>query len=727
MPSTVVAGHKNRRRSVLARPRDRRRSVTTRPETRLVVALAMSLVWPAAQITSGHTASSGDRSQQQELRLQDYYRLHTIDEPAMSPDGHRVAFTRTWTVESENRRTSEIWLANSDGSGEPTRLTHPAFSSSSPRFSADGRLLAFVSERPGPDPDRRTESSIWFLRMDSAGEAFQIPGVDGDPIFSPDNRWIAFTKPTPPETAVATSSDFERLLAGRFDGHLYDWMNYRFDRRGYLPDPRDPRATPPRELYIVPRDGGSARQLTRLGINVEAAAWRPDSGALVLTADSQQRDEHTYERADLWIVDLDADTRRLTDDGYHHAAPAWSADGQAIVFRRHEGLDMVIAQRRSSGAAVDLFRMPAAGGEPENLTASWDLRPGAPTSATDGGVYFSARIGGERHLFRVAPESHTVEQVTDGPRQLSDFSFAAGFDRMAYVGTRPTRPGEVFAARYAGDGEIKLSGFNDALVGELRLRPAERIRYPSKDGTEVEGWIILPGADRQQAGRAPLILSIHGGPHGAYGESFSFQFQLWASQGYAVLYTNPRGSAGYGEDFLWATWAGWGNLDTEDVMAGVDHALQLHPLDDNRLGVSGYSYGGFLTNWVIAHSSRFQAAISGAGISNWLSDYGTADIPRTKESEFYGPPWEADSGALLWDQSPVQYAGNVTTPTLFIHGESDYRVPIEQGEQMYTALRKRQVPARFVRYPNMAHGGWTPWNMVHRYYQGLRWWEEHLR
>jgi dipeptidyl aminopeptidase/acylaminoacyl peptidase len=297
---------------------------------------------------------------------------------------------------------------------------------------------------------------------------------------------------------------------------------------------------------------------------------------------------------------------------------------------------------------------------------------------------------------------------------------------MAYAATDTVRPPEIFSARVDGSDERKITGFHDALVEEVRLSAAEKILYPSKDGTEIEGWVLLPPGYQPTQGSYPMILSIHGGPHSVYGNRFSFQFQLWAANGYAVLYTNPRGSSGYGENFLYATWGGWGNLDFNDVMAGADYALNQYAFDEKRCGVTGYSYGGFLTNWIIGHTSRFKAAICGAGISNWVSDYGTADIPRTKESEFYGPPWEARGGELLTKQSPIIYAGSVTTPTLFIHGESDFRVPIEQGEQMYTALKKRRVPAKFIRYPDSYHGGWTPWNTVHRYYQELEWWKKSL-
>ena len=193
-----------------------------------------------------------------------------------------------------------------------------------------------------------------------------------------------------------------------------------------------------------------------------------------------------------------------------------------------------------------------------------------------------------------------------------------------------------------------------------------------------------------------------------------------------VLFTNPRASTGYGEDFRWGTWGGWGFNDYDDVMAGVDHAIANYDIDTARMGATGYSYGGYLTNWVITQTDRFAAAIAGASISNWVSDYGVADIPRTKESEFFGPPWEERGLENLLRSSPLIHAKGVTTPTLFVHGEADHRVPIEEAEQMYVALRKQKVPAKFVRYPDSYHGGWTPWRMVHRIWVQLEWWEEWL-
>jgi len=662
------------------------------------------------------------------LELKDYYRIESAGNPAISPDGRWVAFVRSYIIEAENRRQSEIWLVPSDGSAAPIRLTNPAYSSSDPSWSPDGKLLAFSSRRRVAGT-ARDESSTWFLRMDlPQGEAFQITGVDGTPLFSPDNQWIAFTKPTSPEKPEKpVVSEFERKLNERFKGRVIDWMNYRFDGRGYLPDPRDPLASPPKELYLVARDGGIPRQLTKLGVDVQSAAWRPDSGALVIEANASQRDEYQYERSDLWIVTLDGAIKRLTDDGHNYSAPFWSPDGKAIFFHRAQSLTQVIASGQNQGSPVDVYRLPTQGAAMQNLTANWDLIPGEALCNADGRyIYFSGGGGGNSHLFRVPSLGGEVEQITKGDRMLGNFSFAVAIDRIAFSATDPTHPPDIFSARLNGSEEKKLSDVNGALLAEIEMSKAERLLYPSKDGTQIEGWVLLPRGYDATKGPYPLILNIHGGPHGAYGNSFSIQFQLLASHGYIVLYTNPRGSTNYGEKFLWGTWGSWGGLDYEDVMGGVDAARKRYAVDEKRLGVTGYSYGGFLTNWVITQTKRFAAAICGAGISNWISDYGTADIPRTKESEFYGAPWEPRSGELLLKQSPIIHAAKVTTPTLFIHGEADLRVPIEQAEQMYLALKKRHIPATFIRYPDSYHGGWTPWNSVHRYYHELNWWEKYL-
>jgi dipeptidyl aminopeptidase/acylaminoacyl peptidase len=242
----------------------------------------------------------------------------------------------------------------------------------------------------------------------------------------------------------------------------------------------------------------------------------------------------------------------------------------------------------------------------------------------------------------------------------------------------------------------------------------------------VEGWVLKPSG-YDPARSWPLVLMIHGGPHSAFGNDFSFEPQVLAAHGFLVVYTNPRGSSTYGEKFMYATWGGWGKRDYEDLMSGVDYVESHYSVDPKRLGVTGYSYGGFLTNWTISQSTRFAAAVVGGGISNWISDYGAAMMARTKETEFFGPPWDPRAHALLASQSPIEYVAHVTTPTLFLHGESDMTNPIEEDEQMYTSLIKLRVPVRFVRYAGTSHGGWSPWNTVNRYYEELRWFRRFMK
>jgi dipeptidyl aminopeptidase/acylaminoacyl peptidase len=651
------------------------------------------------------------------MELADYYKVETASTPSMSLDGRRVAFVRSYIVEAENRHNTEIWIRPSDGSQPALRLTNPAFSATAPVWSPDGKLLAFHSNRKG-------SGDVWFLRMDGlGGEAFQIPGVAGAPAFSPDNRWIAFTKKAAIEKKPPAATAFEQTMDDRFKGRIYDWMNFRFDGRGFLPDPRDPAASPASELYIVPRDGGSPQQLTTLNVDVQSPVWSADSSRLAFAADSHQRDEYSYERPDLWIVDLNGQLRRLTDDGYEYDSPAWAPDGRSLVARRRQSLNQVIASRQNHGAAVDLYRVQIADGSMRNLTADWDLIPDSPHWTGNGEfVYFGGAVGGDTQLFRLAAGGGRVEQLTKGDRSLAGFTFSQGFDTMAYSATDASHPAQIYAAKVTGGGEVKLSSLN-GWISTVDLAKVEKVHYQSPDGTPIEAYLSLPASAKQDY---PLIVSIHGGPHGAYGSAFNFQFQWMAANGFAVLAPNPRGSTGYGEKFLWGSWGGWGKLDTPDVMAGVDYVLGHYPVDRNKLAVTGYSYGGYLTNWIVTQTKRFAVAISGAGVVNWISDYGTADIPRSKESEFYGTPWQPESRDLLRGASPITYAGNIETPMLFVNGESDMRVPIEEAEQLYTALKKRSIPAKFIRYPGNYHGNWPPWDMVHSYYQEMAWFKQYL-
>ena len=292
-------------------------------------------------------------------------------------------------------------------------------------------------------------------------------------------------------------SPAEETVLARFDGRAYDWMNYRFDRQGYLPDPRDPRATPPEQLFILPASGGEASRLTDLSVDVMDPVWRPDGEALAFVADEHARDEHSYERADLWTVSLDGQVTRLTDDEYHYSSPDWAPGGTRLVVRGYVGLDVVIRERWDHGAAVDLFAFSVDGSERINLTESWDLIPGAPRWGADGRwIYFTGGIGGDTHLFRVSSEGGEVEQLTQGEGRVGDVSFSRDFRTVAYAFQSPTEPGDVFMGTQ-GRGARRLTDLNGDWLDSRQLTAPERLAFTSPDGTPVEGWMLPPAIPEQ--------------------------------------------------------------------------------------------------------------------------------------------------------------------------------------------------------------------------------------
>jgi dipeptidyl aminopeptidase/acylaminoacyl peptidase len=390
---------------------------------------------------------------------------------------------------------------------------------------------------------------------------------------------------------------------------------------------------------------------------------------------------------------------------------------------------MIIQQKLNHGGPQDLFIRRVGGGDPINLTAKWDLEPGDTVWSPDSRfIYFTAAIGGENHLFRVAPTAGaSVEQVTRGERRLNGLTIDRAFKTIAYTVGMHDAPSDVFAANIDGSNERRVSNVHARLTGEIAFTRTDKLRWASYDGTQIEGWLTYPyGYDRSR-GPYPLIVNSHGGPHSAVGYGFDFKKQLFAANGYFVLDTNFRSSTGYGDAFKWATWGEWGKKDGEDVVSGIDFVVKNYPVDVKRVGHIGHSYGGFMGNWLITqYPDRFAAAAVGAGISNWISDYGTADIYRTKETEFFGVPWEKEARDRMIAQSPLAHAGRVKTPTLFIHGEVDQRVPYEEGEQMYFALKRRGIPAKMIQYAGQPHGIAGHWNNVHRMLNELRWFNRYL-
>jgi dipeptidyl aminopeptidase/acylaminoacyl peptidase len=653
------------------------------------------------------------------LSVEDYYRVRDVGSPRISPDGRWVAYTVSTPVEETNESVTASWVIRSDGSGAPARVTHEGQDVSSPRWADDGSL-----GYTAPD------STTWLVDPSRpSGPAARDERGDPSGVVSPDGRWRAVLRemPAAPRPRLALS-DFERRHEERFAGVQFDWYPFVQDGRSFpLPDPR---SRPAEEVFLEPVDGGGeAQQLTSLGLRPENLTWRADGQALLFTADEAVLDELAYSRSDLFVVTVDGTLTRLTDDGYTYSGVGYSPDGRWISYVRAFGSDFIIDRKLDHGGPRDLYVRPSDGGQAVNLTADWDLDAGSPMWAPDGRhIYFTTGIGGASHLFRVAPTGGAVEQVTTGERRVQGIDIDRAFRRMTYTVGEFERPADVWTADTDGGNERRLTDLHGELLAEVTPSRAERIVYQSYDGTPVEGFLLYPHGYDSRGGPYPLIIVNHGGPHSASGYGFSFKNQLFAAHGYFVFLPNFRSSTGYGDDFKWATWGSWGTLDGEDVLAGVDHLIGRLPVDRARVGTTGHSYGGILTNWLITrYPDRFKAAVSGAGASNWTSNYAHSDVARTKETEFFGRPWEPRAREIMIRQSAFLNSGGVRAATLFVHGEVDYRVPLEGAIQLYTSLKKQRVPTELIIYEGMPHAIRGHWNNVHRMMHELRWWETYLK
>ena len=645
----------------------------------------------------------------------DYYDMITVADVAVSPDGNRVAFTLTRILEEDNRPRREVWmqeLLNGRPDGEPYRFTDPTGDSRSPRWSPDGSLLSFTSKR-GED-----ENSTWFVRVAGrGGEAFHIEGVRGEPIWSSDGEWIVYLARPEGSTAgeregwIAPDALTGTLDRQRFDGRVVTSTRYKQDGELVLrPHFSVEDVT---HLYLVSSDGGRPRRLTNLPFDKSDVGWAPDGRSLFFTGDESQNDESNDQLTrDIWTVRVnDGFARSLTTNPGSETSPAASPDGGRLAFlsnaARGEQLDLMV---------VDIGTDGRFSGAPVNLTESWDLDPGPPEWTADGtGVLFSAAVGGDRHLFRVPAGGGRVLPVTRGERRLTSISLSERGHIMAYAATDAVSPTELYVARGDGTGESRTTSFNDGWLDAITLVAPERLTWTVGDSVQIEGWVIQP-VNYTPGRKYPLILKIHGGPHSAYGNTFFPTFHALSAAGFFVLYSNPRGSSGYGHEFKYATRGQWGVMDSEDFLKGVDAALAQYPdADSARLGVSGGSYGGFMTNWLTATSDRFQAAVTSRSIANWESWWGSSDAQALTNFEFYGAPWKRRD--LYRRLSPISYVENVTAPTLIIHSENDYRTPIGDGEQWFMALKSLGVAVEMVRYPRSSHGlsrTGEPWLLVDR-------------
>ena len=658
----------------------------------------------------------------------------------ISPDGRRVAFVRTVPVIEKNSYQSAIWMAEegrevrafTSGQGKDGPARDKA-----PRWSPDGSCIAFLSNRAGKD-------NVWIIPSGGGEARHLFPFDEGvsQIAWSPDGRYLAFVARTP-KTKEEKEADEKRNK----DVTVITRLRYKANGVGLL----DPR---PRHLWVVGVADGQVRQLTRGEYDDSSPAWSP-SGLEIAFTSARRPDRELETINDLWVVSVVAgEPRRLVAGVGSSGEPAWSPDGRNIAYFGQDGRDgaaavhlWVVATAEPDGwpnQPADLF---AGAGFDRNAGCS----VGADARAESGGsgpywsadgadIYFAATDGPDAPIYRVsAAGGGAVERVTPAvDLAVTSFSVAAppaaspgsfgSRPRFGYVGAHFLSTGDVYLMD-EGQEPVRLSGLNDELFSELALAVPDRFTVKSTDGWEIEGWIMKPFG-YTPGKKYPAVLEIHGGPAGTSGHAFFHEYQLLAAHGWGVFFSNPRGSTGYGQKFAHGVIGDWGGMDYADVMAITDYAASRDWVDTKRLGVTGGSYGGFMTNWIVGHTDRFAAAVTCRSVVNMYSKYGVADNGYNGNRKGFDGRDLWDSEDFIMERSPIRYAPRVKTPILIIHSDQDYRCPLEQGEQWFVALKRPGKTVEFARFTGESHElsrSGKPRNRLSRLELMMGWFERYLK
>jgi dipeptidyl aminopeptidase/acylaminoacyl peptidase len=666
-------------------------------------------------LVSPLVSHAGQGSAPRAITVDDLFQIREVDDPQISPDAQWVAYTVKTLSLKDDKVETRIWTVSFAG-GEAVAMTAEGVSSTHPRWSPDGKYLAFLSAR------NEGKTQVWLLSR-SGGEAQRLtdtPQDVDDFAWSPDAKRLVLVLRDPSEEELEAFK--ERSKDGDDDKAdkpkeskpktrkpwVIDRLQFKEDEIGYL----DRRRT---HLYVLDVLTKKLTQVTSGDYDDSAPAWSPDGRLLAFASNRSLPDPDRTYNIDIWTVAADntdkgAHPTQVTTNPGQDNFPVWSPDGKWITYITQ--LDPHLFEYATKHLAIS----PSGGGEAKVLTLALDRNASSPRFSTDGqSIYFIADDDGTQNLCRIAATGGEVTRPIGGRLMLYAYSLAKSGEIAAQI-TTPDRPSEIFALRGSGE-PVRLTHTNDAVISQLKLVQPDYVHFKSKDGTQVAGYLYKP-LDYVAGKKYPAILRPHGGPVWAYYAEFNHLEQLLAANGYAVLLPNPRGSSGYGQKFCQAIFADWGNKDYQDDMAMVDYAVEQGLADPAKLAVGGWSYGGISTDFIIAQTTRFKAAISGAGEALNTSFYGHDEYQRDWVTEL-GLPWEKHG---LWDKiSPFYKITDITTPTLFMGGDIDWNVPILGGEQMYQALKQLGRTTELVVYPGEYHEFKVPSHLKDRLERYLAW------
>ena len=655
------------------------------------------------------------QSTRRPLKLDDLARFRNVGDPQISPDGQMIAYTVSTIDAKEDKSNTHIWLVAYDGSND-RQITFSNDSENAPRWSPDGKYLAFTSSRPGKQGVRG--SQVWLLDR-NGGEAFQLTELKGrlqGYEWSPDSKRLALVIGDPdPDAPDPTATPAPGTPPKPPKPIVIDRYRYKQDVQGYL--------LTGRHTYIYLFDVATRKleRLTKSKWDESSPSWSPDGTRIAFMsnhADDPDRDP----AAQLYVVDARPGSieRLLTTEANRatRARPEWSPDGKSIRFLEAD-------EKKYGAYSMDhLVFVPADGSAPPSrVRAVEDLDRGvsAVRNSSDGPSVI-ALVTDNRSVYPISVTGNALKRLLDPPVVVSNLSLRG--ERTVLLCADDKRPTEICALERKT--LRRITHQNDALMNELQTGATEAVSFKSKDGTEVHGLLTYP-VGYTKGTKVPLLLRIHGGPNAQDQHSFATERQLFAANGYAVLAVNYRGSSGRGQKFSRAIFADWGNYEVQDLLAGVDHVVAMGVADPDRLGVGGWSYGGILTNYLIATDTRFKGATSGAGVAFTVAFYGTDQYIVQYDNEI-GPPWNPKAWETYVRISyPFLHAYRIKTPTLFLGGERDFNVPIEGSQQMYQALRSLGVETQLVIYPNEFHGIQRPSYVRDRYERYLAWYEKYVK